>query len=115
VCVCACVCVLVCVCVCVCVCMYVYVYICIGTWFFQKNDGTMYPYTEELAGQLTNTFLRGGGGGSCGRVEVGNHRYVCRAVGGEYAQEHSQTHTGYERVPVIYLSFIFSTLLVLLI
>jgi hypothetical protein len=91
-----------------------YVYVCIGTWFFQKNDGTMYPYTEELAGYLTNTFLREGGGW-LGRVEVGNNRYVCRAVGGEYAQEHSQTHTGYERVPVIYLSFIFSTLLVLLI
>ena len=65
-----------------------------GTWFFQKSDGTLYPYSEDLAHEMTRTFVKGRGvarGRAC--VEVGDKRYVCKAEGGEFAQEHSETKT----------------------
>jgi len=48
-----------------------------GTWYFQKSDGTLYPYTEEIAAELESAFRTGGHGRG---VEVDDKRVVYRAM-----------------------------------
>jgi len=48
-----------------------------GTWYFQKSDGTLYPYTEEIAAELESAFRTGCHGRG---VEVDDKRVVYRAM-----------------------------------
>jgi hypothetical protein len=78
-----------------------------GTWFFQRSDGTLCPYPEDLAETLEATFLRNNGmrrenssgepvaaTGEPVAVPVDSQRTVYMAIEeGEYAQLHCDTHT----------------------
>ena len=63
-----------------------------GTWFFQRSDGTVYPYPEDIAAALDDAFARPWV--EAGGVPVGDNRVVYRAVEAhQYAQVHTETNT----------------------
>ena len=62
-----------------------------GTWFFQKSDGTLYPYPENLAAIFDDALLKGwpSGGVAAGDNKHTVYRTAERDV---FAQEQSDTH-----------------------
>jgi hypothetical protein len=70
-----------------------------GTWFFQRSDGTLCPYAEDVAAAIEAEFPRHNGQAQSTQwkaigVPVDPQRSVYRAMEvGEYAQVHHDTHT----------------------